>query len=163
MVQWHQGLPPHGVGAAAEQHLDLVVVELGRALAQPTVALEVEVLQVIAGIALFGLFLPPHLVVLALMPPPLHPGQVAKVGLGAEQRIDGVTAQVVRRPVIASLDVGHVALHQPAQVFQDGRRLRRRALDRSFWLNRFGQAGGEPILTEVEADAGCLRQGVAAA
>ena len=47
----HQRLAPHRRGAAAEQHLDLMVVALGRGRAQIAVALEVEMLAVIGRIA----------------------------------------------------------------------------------------------------------------
>ena len=51
-AQRHQRLPAHRRGAAAEQHLDLIIVAFGRGLAQIAVALEMEHAPVIARIAL---------------------------------------------------------------------------------------------------------------
>ena len=48
VMELRQGLPPHRIGGAVEQDLDLGVIALSRLIRQPAAGLIVEILQIVA-------------------------------------------------------------------------------------------------------------------
>lgn len=153
--------PPHGVGAAAEEQLDLVLVEIRRALAQVAVRLVVEVASVVArelrepapclGTEVAGVV------------SPLAPGDPRAVAQDAQQSravADGVDRREDRERHRPAPDLRRVLLEQRAQPRGERLDRARRRSDRGPCLARRplqpeqGQAlrHEEPRAQRVEAE-----------
>ena len=161
--QGHQGLAPHGIGAAAEQHLDLMVVEFRRLAAHPAAGLVVEVLQVVARVVAARRGVAKHLAGVAGMAPAFHVAQVAKVARCHGERLDRRPRQVVRQAVVSGLDVGQVAGQQVAQVLEQTPAVGKGARDGFRRLDRRGQAGRQQVLAPEQAEPGTLAERVSGA
>ena len=125
-LEGHERLAPHGGGSTAEQHLNLMVVALGRGAAQITVALKMEFLQIIARISAAW-----HLTQTALLartvPPSLDGAQVSEEIGDAAQRLERAAELVRRGKVIPCLDVAPILLDQSPEIPDDAPLVRHRA------------------------------------
>ena len=148
----------HDVGGAGEQHLDLGVVDRGGMLAEPAVALEVEVLAIVVGQPI-ALLAGRQLFALAVAAR-IDLRQVAEIKNAAAQEFAGVEGQRPRRRKEPRLDVLPFALEDGAHVL---RHLvaRGRRPDREVGLGHRLQeppAGG--IVAGIPGDARGLARGI---
>ena len=159
----HQSLAAHGIGRAGEEHLDLVVVELGRASAQVAVGLIVEILQIVGRKVLLESLVRPDLGAGAGVAPPLDTLEIGEVGRRHGKRLERRGDQIVGHPVVTGLDVAPVLSEQLDHVPAQARRLRERAGDLALGLDRLGQPSGQPGLAHVEPDPAALADQVGGA
>ena len=160
-AQRHQRLPAHQRGAAAEQDLDLIIVALGRGLAQIAVALEMEHAPVVVRIA-FGLLVAQQHVRGGAVTAGLDLAQIGKEIGGAAQPVERIAAPVLGRGVETGLDVAPVLLDEPPQIGDQplpdrapsGRADSNAAPGRS----RFCQPRGKRLVSEIPPDPGRLRR-----
>ncbi len=109
LAQRHQRLPAHRRRAAAEQHLDLVIVALGGGGAQIAVALEVEMAAIVGGVVL-GLGQRQQAVARVAVPAGIDGAEIAEeIGCPADFG-ERVAAPLLRRRVKPGRDVAPVLL-----------------------------------------------------
>ena len=113
-----QRLPAHGIGAADEQHLHLLVVEARRVLAEIPVRLVVEIAEIVVRkVADPGRGLPD--VVETVAPTPRrHRRQVAEIAQRIGEQLPGLVGKGGRYPVDAVADVAPVLSQQHVNIFE---------------------------------------------
>src|SRR3954468_19963778 len=114
-TQRHQRLPAHKRSATAEQDLDLIIVALGRRLAQIAVALEMEHAPVVARIA-FGLLVAQQHLSGGAVPAGLDRAEIGEEIGGATQPFERIAAPILGRGVETGLDVAPVLLDETPQM-----------------------------------------------
>src|SRR5271169_4530459 len=124
--EWHERLAPHGGGGAAKQNLDLMVIAFGGGATQITVALKMELLQVIARVGAGRHFAQNSLLTCAV-PPSLDGAQVNKKIDCPTHGLDGAAEAARRLRVIPGLDVAPILLEQGPEIGENAAPVRHRA------------------------------------
>ena len=149
----------HDVGGAGEQHLDLGVVDRRRMLAEPAVALEVEVLAVVVGQAV-ALLAGRQLVVERAVAPRIDLRQVAEIEQAAAQELGRFRSARAGCGKQAGVDVLPFALEHRAHV---GRHLgaRRRRPDRKLGLGHgLQETPARRVVAGIPGDPRGLARGI---
>src|SRR6516165_2953767 len=108
-LQRDERLAPHRCRATAEQHLDLMVVALGRSIAQVPIGLKMEFLQIIRRIST-GRRMCQNALLMFAVPPLFDRPQIGKEVDGAAELLQRLTEPVARGRIIAGLDVAPIQL-----------------------------------------------------
>src|SRR5580704_1631183 len=108
-------LAPHRCCTAAEQHLDLMVVALGRSIAQEPIGLKMEFLQIIRRIST-GRRIGQNALLMFAVPPLFDRPQIGKEVDCAAELLQRLAEPVARGRIISGLDVAPILLQQRAQV-----------------------------------------------
>ncbi len=151
-------LAPHRCRAAAEQHLDLMVVALGGSIAQIPISLKMEFLQIIRRVSTRRRVCQDALLASA-MPPLLDRAQIGEEVERAADLLQRIAEPVSWGRVVAGLDVAPILLHQRAQVREETLPVRHwppaKRFRQSHWTTH---SGGQQLLAEKPADARGLRR-----
>src|SRR5271165_345261 len=109
-LQGDERLASHRRCAAAEKHLDLMVVALGGSTAQISIGLKMEFLQVVARISTRR-----HPCQHALLAPAMAPlfdrAQIGKEIESAADLLERLAEPIGRRRIVTGLDVAPILLH----------------------------------------------------
>jgi len=161
--QRHQRLTAHRIRRAAEQHLDLRIVELGGFFREPAARLIVKILEIVARIFPTQLWRQ-NLGMLARQAPLIDLARIAKE---TKARCDGLRRreQSFRRAVEPRLDILPIPLEKRAHARDETLPARHLALDRNGFFSRRHQRPAHTmdrkIMPDIPGDPRALLDAIA--